>query len=294
MGGAPPAYDIAPLAGAFAFDATPNPQGVNVFFTGISGNGQVGVFKKAANGAGDITPVATGSPFVAPFGLATSTDGTKLYVADLGADDITAGTDAGKLFEVVVTGGAVTPVAGSDAVLPRGLEVYRDAQGADRIVFSGVDPADGVPGVFELPVAGGTPTAIAKGSPFADPGGVAIAATGEIYACDTLSRADKTATVFTIARGVVNELVSGLHVGFPCGIALSRDGATLLVAARGATTGTDELAVIDVATQAVTTVTTGLDGLDEPAGMHRAKEVDVFAFADSKAGGTGQIFLVTK
>jgi hypothetical protein len=52
--------------------------------------------------------------------------------------------------------------------------------------------------------------------------------------------------------------------------------------------------VIDLATQAITTVTTGLDGLDEPGGMHRAKDVDVFAFVDSKAGGTGQVFLLSK
>jgi len=293
-GGAAQAYEVAEIAGALAFDATPNPSGATVYFTGISGNGQIGVFKKNANGTGDVTPVAVGAPFVAPFGIASSSDGLLLYVADLGADDVATGTDAGRIFKVTATGGIVTPVSGGDAVLARGLEVHRDAQGGDRIVFSGVDAADGQPGVFDLPASGGAPTALAKGIPLADPSGVAIASSGEVYVCDTLSRADKTAAIFTISRGVVNELATGLHVGFPCGIALSRDEATLLVLARGPVTGTDEVLVIDVATQAVTKVTAGLDGYSEPGGLHRAKDADVFAFVDGKAQGTGLVFLMTK
>ncbi|MCC6557303.1 MAG: hypothetical protein IT372_30500 [Polyangiaceae bacterium] len=267
---------------------------MTVFFTGLVTSGQIGVFKTAASGGGDVAPVAVGSPFVAPFGIATNMIGTKLFVADLGATGAAPGADAGRIFEVDAASGAVAPVAGGDAVLPRGLEVYRDAQGAEQIVLSGVDPADGQPGVFTLPAAGGALTALAKGAPLADPSGVAIATTGEVYVCDTVSKADRTATIFVIAEGVVNELVTGLHVGYPCGVALSRDDATAYVLARGAASGTDEVTVIDVATRAVTTVTAGIDAFSEPAGLHRAKDLDVFAMVDSKAQGTGLVLLLTK
>jgi hypothetical protein len=52
--------------------------------------------------------------------------------------------------------------------------------------------------------------------------------------------------------------------------------------------------VIDVATKAVTTVTTGIDSFSEPAGLHRAKDQDLFAMVDSKAQGTGLVLLLTK
>jgi hypothetical protein len=186
----------------------------------------------------------------------------------------------------------VTPVPGSDAVLPRGLEISVDAQGGEHIIYTGTDLADGQPGVFDLPGDGGTATPIFKGPPFVDPSGVAIAATGEVYVCDTRSNPDRTATVFVVERGIVNPVVEGLHIGYPCGIALTRDDSKLLAVARGATSGTDEVLVVDLKTKATTTLNTNIDTYNEPAGMHRARNADVFAFADSKAEGTGMLFVI--
>jgi hypothetical protein len=290
-GGSAPAYTISSVAAAFAFDVTPNPDANVLFFTGIGANGQAGVFKVAV-GSGDVDPLVTGAPFVAPFGIAINTTGSALFVTDLGADDPMAGTDAGHIFEVTTAAAVVTPVPGSAAVLPRGVEIFQDAQAAEHIIFTGIDVIDGRPGVFDLPVDGGTPTVIAKGAPFADPSGVAVTATGEVYVCDTLSNPDRTATVFVVEQGIVNEVVKGLHIGYPCGIALTRDDSKLLAVTRGATTGTDQVLVVDLKTKSTATLTANIDAYNEPAGMHRAKNVDVFAFTDSKAEGTGMLFLM--
>lgn len=289
-GGGGPTFQVSQTAEAFAFDVTPGPQANYLYFTGMNSLGAMGVFKAAING-GDIAPMATGEPFVAPFGIATSADGLRILVTDLGAGDPATGADAGRIF-AVSSMGAVTVVQGGDGTRPRGIETYTDAQGAEKIVFTGVDPADGQPGVFELPVDGGALTVIAKGSPFADPSGVAVAPTGEVYVCDTVANADKTATVFVVQEGIVNEAATGIHAGYPCGIALTMDGSRLLVAGKGALKGTDEVRVVDVATQATSTITTLIEQHNEPAGLHRSKGSDVFGFADSKAQGAGLLFVI--
>src|SRR5580692_3775169 len=60
-------------AGAFTsiFDAVPDSDGKNVYFTGINEKGSVGVFVVSATG-GTATVVQTGAPFIAPFGIAIS------------------------------------------------------------------------------------------------------------------------------------------------------------------------------------------------------------------------------
>ena len=82
--------------------ATPDPDGQQIYFTatGQAGSGVFGV--PFAGGA--TRAVAVGDPFVAPRGLAISTDGQQLYVADPEA----AGADGrtGRIFVVPAAGGA--------------------------------------------------------------------------------------------------------------------------------------------------------------------------------------------
>jgi DNA-binding beta-propeller fold protein YncE len=265
-----------------------------VYFTGIDASGTPGVFKvRAASGNAEVATLAAGSPFVTPLGIATSTDGGRLYVADPGAGDA-SGADAGEIFWVDAASGASGPVAGGEATLARGLDVVRDAAGTDLIVFAGADRADGKPGVFKLAAHGGQVSVVAKGSPLVDPSGVAIADDGRVFVCDTLASPDKTTTVFKIEDGFVAPFFTGLHAGYPCGLALTRDGQTLFVIAKSAETGMDEVVGLDAASAAVVTRSAGIAGHTEAGGLHRARGADAFAFVEGSDQGAGAVFLLKR
>ncbi|WP_437333675.1 hypothetical protein [Sorangium sp. So ce394] len=285
-------YAISTLAPAIAFDATPDAGAAYVYFTAIDAGGRAGVFRTSARGGGaGSTEIAAGPPFVAPLGIAASADGGRLFVADPGAGGA-ALDDAGALFAIDLPGGAVAPVRGGEGMRARGLEVARGADGEERIVFSGRDREGGQPGVFALPARGGEASAIATGSPLVDPSGVAVAGGGDVFVCDTLASPDRTATIFRIEDGFVSAFAAGLHVGYPCGLALTRDDAALLVLARDVARGVDEVVRIEVASGARSATAAGAPGHDEPGGLHRAKGADVFAFVDHRAQEQGSVFLL--
>lgn len=284
-------YAVSPLVPAIAFDATPDTGGAYVYFTGLGADGRAGVFRIGAQGGAGAAEIAAGPPLVAPLGIATSADGGRLFVADPGAGDA-ALDDAGALFAIDLPGGAVAPIDGGEGLQARGLEVARGADNEERIIFSGRDRDDGQPGVFSLPARGGEVSALAKGSPLVDPSGIAVAGPGDIFVCDTLASPDKTATIFRIEDGFVSPFATGLHVGYPCGIALTRDDAALLVLTRDPTRGADEVVWIEVASGARSATAAGAPGHDEPGGLHRARGADVFAFVDHRAQEQGSVFLL--
>ncbi|AKT43415.1 hypothetical protein [Chondromyces crocatus] len=281
-------YEVTEVASARAFDVTPSPSGDRLYFTGLDATGNAGVFAVPSAG-GSVSTIAVGSGLVAPFGIAVRGDGQRLYVADPGAA-VDAANDAGRLFEIT-TAGSVSILQGGDGTRPRNLEVHVSAQGEERLVFTGVDPADGQVAVFALPLGGGARTVLYKGAPLVDPSGVAITESGVIHVCDTRGSHDQSAAVFTIEEGLATELVSGLRVGVPCGVALSRDGERLLVSARDPQAGTDAVQVIPLAGGDPETLTTLIGAHHEPAGLHRARNAEVFGFVDSTAGGTGRVFV---
>src|SRR6185503_12836684 len=64
-------------------DATPSPDGKEVYFTARNADGS-GVFKAAASG-GTITPLHVGDPISGPVGITVSSDNQMIYIADPGA-----------------------------------------------------------------------------------------------------------------------------------------------------------------------------------------------------------------
>ena len=275
------------------FDATPDPDGENVYFTGINADGNAAVFKAPAAG-GDAATLSTGDLMVAPFGIATSTDGTTLYIADTAAED--ASFKLGLIFKLPVAGGTPEVLAGTEGTMARGLEVYKNADGNDEIWFSGRDKETGEPGLFSVPAAGTDVKPIAEGAPFEDPSGVAITATGDAYVVDTKTESGTTASIISVKGGTAAEFLTGLGVGFPAGNALIKGDATLLVSGLDIETHVDVVYVIDIATKALTKFSKGttvdIGMFNEPAGLHRAKNGNVFAWADSKAQGTGTVYVV--
>lgn len=261
------------------FDATPDPEGVAFFFTAIDkASGDPGVFR----GCSPVAAVHVGDPLVAPFGIATSTDGQTLYVADTAYEPATGGI--GTLWSLPTAGGALTSLATAEGFGPRGLEVVNGPEG-DEVVFTGTDPADGLPGLFKI--VSGTRATVAKGAPFVDPSGVAIVDENTFFVSDTDAGGDGLGSVVQVKSGTATVLAANLGVGYPAGIAVTTDGSRVFVSGIDPSTKTDVVYVIDVATKAISTFNDGIATNVESAGLHRAKNGDVFAWADLSAGANG-------
>lgn len=284
--------------GPSAFDTTPDPDGKTLYFTGLTADGIPGVFKVPADGSAPTpVPLAMGGEFAAPFGIGMDTKGTTVFVADPGADVLIAGNDTGNdqgaIFALSVNGGEPTAITGTQDAVPRSLDVV-DEEGKDVIYFTGTDKSDGQPGVFSVPSAGGAVTIVFKGAPLRDPSGIAVAKDGTIYVADTVSSADEKADIIKISGGKAAVAVTGIRVGYPCGIALNKADTGLLVSALDPDTLTDIVINVDLASMEATTLESmTINTFSEAAGLHRAKNADVFGWADSSAGPNGgSVFLV--
>jgi DNA-binding beta-propeller fold protein YncE len=264
------------------FDSTPDPTGANVYFTARAPDGTAGVFKVSATG-GTPTKVFSGAPLVAPLGVAISSDGAQLFIADPAAS--TSG-DRGQIYVVPAAGGTPTPFAGTEGTLPKSVTVV-----GTTLYFSGVDKANGKAGVFKVGVSGGNVDTVATG--VLDPSGIAADAAGNVYFVDTIGGAHSIIYKVTAGSTTPTPLVAELIVGYPAGLALSGDGAVLLASAIAAGTRTDEVRVIDVASGQSTSNAAGEIGKNiEAAGLHRAANAAVYSWADSTAHGTGTIYVL--
>jgi sugar lactone lactonase YvrE len=287
---------ISPVADVqTALDATPDPAGAQIYFTGVdSATGAAGVYKAPADGSNK-TPVLLSSPFAAPFGIAISSDNKTLYVADPGATDAATKLDHGVIFTLPIAGGMPTVLMGSEGLSARSLELVVEG-GKDVLYFAGSDATTGARGVYKMPAGGGAAAAItATGVTWVDPSGIAVAADGTVFVVDTTGAPTHKGVIVKVASGGAGtSFASDVQVGYPAGVALSKDGSSLFVSALDPVKHTDVLLQFDVSTaMAKTALSTGIDTLTESAGLHRAQSVDVFAFADSAGGSkNGQVFVV--
>ena len=248
-------------------DATMSPDGESVFFTASGAEG-AGVFRVPAAG-GPTLAVARGEPFRSPVGIAT--DGARLYVADPGF------AGRGAVLSVLLTGGDVSVVPGTEGRSPRGLEVVRQ-DGGEVLYFAGRDPADGAPAVFRIAAAGApAPTVVTKGAPLFAPEAVTVTRTGDVYVSDRGSAAADGA-VFRVTGGSATK-VAGIRAPDLAGIALTLDESLLLVSSLS-DGGTDQVLLVELATGRTGVASKVVGENRNGGGLHRARERDVFAWAD--------------
>jgi DNA-binding beta-propeller fold protein YncE len=259
------------------WDATPSPDGDMIYFTASARFG-AGVFAVPASG-GEVTEVATGDPFVAPLGLAASTDGQMLYVADPGA---AAGQGEGQLFAVSISDGGVHPLV--EGLAPRGVEVKAE-DGADMVYFTGTASDDGAVAVWKLPAAGGEPQVVAKGAPLVEPMGVAIANDGTVYVVDAAASGNGLGSVFRIRDGVVESIADYFRAGAPAGATLTLDESVLLVSALDTNRDSAQVLLIELASGQKGVITTVISANSGSGGVHRAHNSNFFAWADAPAPG---------
>jgi hypothetical protein len=265
------------MAFRLPFDAALSPDGKTAYFTALVGDGAA-LFKSPVGGG---TPTKL-ADLVGPGSCDVASDGSAVLVADPGVESSTGAL--GAIVSVSASGGAPSVLIGTAGTVPQGIAVS-----GSRVVFAGVDPSDGLPGVFQTSVSGGLSTLQKTG--LIDPSGVTVASTGEVYVLDAESAGSSTRRIVKLTGGGVTQLVGGLRVGYPAGIALAQDGNHLLVASSDPATGKARLERFDLSgTSSGAPATTAIGGFDEPAGLHRAAQADTYAYVDSGADSSGTVF----
>lgn len=288
----PPSLAASTTGGDYTrpFDSVPDSDAQTFYFTAMNAKG-MGVFKVARAG-GDATEVAVGSPFHSPFGIAISADSKTLFVADHGAGGDPMGApntpDApGGIYKLSTGGGSPSVMNGTAGYVPCGVDV----RGND-LYFTGVDPADGKPGLFKIPTAGGAVTAVAKGDPFASPCGVTLARNGEAYVADTGGGSAGVGRVIKVSGASASVFVEPVLMGFPAGIALTISEKLLLVSGQSTASGMSVVFVIDTATKAISEFNKGLEGSSDSGGLHRALSDGTMSWCGVTVGDRGTVFRV--
>jgi sugar lactone lactonase YvrE len=305
------AFEPAATAGVFehAFDATPDPDGNLIYFTATSAQGP-GVFRVPATG-GEVVPISVGIPLTMPAGLAISTGGETLFVADSQVDVAHDGAAIkspavplsshreGAIFRlsaggVATSGDVATPVAGTEHTTPRGLEVVEE-NGAEMIYFTGFTgsgPNDDQPAVMKVPAEGGPLTVIAKGAPLVEPVGVTVDANGVVYVTDQAAGGNGLGSVFRITGGNVETLASPVRTGDPAGIALTLDESLLLVSALETNRDSSMVLVIDLVGGRQGVVNAVIGANIGSGGLHRAHNRNLLAWCGVTTGGGGIVYRV--
>jgi hypothetical protein len=101
------------------------------------------------------------------------------------------------------------------------------------------------------------------------------------------------ANVIQIPKGKdAVELLSNLKLGYPAGISMSKDQEILIVSALDPVTSKDVVLRHDLKTGTTESFNAGIDQFEESAGLHRAKDVESYVWADSQANGGGTVYVI--
>ncbi|MCB9787625.1 MAG: hypothetical protein H6744_13165 [Deltaproteobacteria bacterium] len=272
------------------FDATPNPDGSVIYFTSL-GEESGGLFRVAAGGG---APTLLAEGFASPLSVVTAMDGQTVYVADAAwePDDAAGEQPPGVVFTVPAAGGEKAPLSATRGFAPRGLDLV-SVGGRELLYFTGVDPADGVRGVFRADIAGGGAVETVRKDDLVDPSGVAVASDGAVYVSDTQDGL-AGAKVWRLRGDAMETLIGDVRVGYPAGIALTQDESALFISALAPTEASAQVYKVQVASGEATVLSDGLSANTESAGVHRAHDADVYAWANAAtlAQGGGQVYLL--
>lgn len=243
-------------------DAACDPKGNHIYFTADSGGG-AGVFE--ADGAAG-TLIADG--FDSARNLVVNAQNNTVYVA--GSRD---GQDG--IFAVAVDGSGVSSLAGTGAYSPQALDLVIEQQ-VDMLYFSGYDPGNHSAGIWRMQLPNGTVQPVPGAVPLTAPDGVAVG-TEAIY---IVGAGQNGGSLYRLAEGAASQMVEGLRLGTPAGIALTLDQSTLLISSLSADQHS-EVVLVNLEDASTSTFNEGIAENTSSGGVHRAKDVDVFVWAGS-------------
>jgi hypothetical protein len=188
-------------------------------------------------------------------------------------------------------GGTPKVVAGTEGLVPQSLDIIKE--GAKNVAyFTGYGPTGAA--VYKIDLAGGSAEEIFKAdatTPVDTVSGITVSANGSniyIVHVDTIGKGH----VLEIKDGKGTPFLDDLNIASIGGIALSLDASELFVSLRDKMNNTSALLRYNVATKEGMPITDMIDSYNEPAGLHRARNANVFALVDTLAKGTGAIFVV--
>lgn len=290
----PISVEAATKPGGFhtPLDSTPDPFGNFIYFVAIGTHGP-GVFRVPAAANSPAVEVAAGHPFVAPTGIAISSDGLSLYVADPQA--WSEDGHSGQIFVVPANGGTPVPLPGAAGTKPRNLDVVNE-NGREVIYYSGREPRQHQAAIFRLPATSNSAARIlAQGAPFVEPDGIAVTRTGVVYVADRASTGPLRGNVFKIKGRSITPITSAIKLGNPAGIALTLDESTLLVSSLQRN-GHDQVLLVNLRTLRTQSFTDVVgENENDAGGLHRARYTNDFSWASLTSGTTGQgtVYVVT-
>lgn len=295
------ALAIAPTGEMFwsPQDSIPSPDGTQVYFIARAPEGarnadSAGVFRVAASG-GAVTKLHSGAPLAAPVNLTVSSDGSTLFVVDTSADD--GMEHQGRIFSLSTAGGAPSAVTGADGTQPAGIDLVKDG-GSDVLYFTGRDPSDGTPAIFRMSATGANRATVLKGGLLRQPSALAVNKSGVVFVTDgSATRSPNAGAILKIENGVASMFAGGLRLGFPSGIALVQDESAILVSALDPMSGGAIVYRYDAASKQKATFNTGIAQNTESGGLHRARNADIYAWANADgcrrcSAGQGAVYLV--
>lgn len=267
----PLAFDVVD-EGHAPLDASPSADGSEIWFLGTA-EGEPTLFHVDAEG--ETTVALSGDPLVAPENLSVAADDGSIFIADPGAEG-----DGG--VHVVSPDGAVLDLLAS-GMGPRG--VHAEADGS--VLFSWA--VLGSAGVSRA--TGAELETLATGAPIVAPSGVVSTPDGVVFVADGPGVAGGGA-LRSVSGGVVTTLLDGLTLGDPAGLSSTLDGAVLVISAIDPETGNDAVILYDRASGSATYTSEGIEGNTAAGGVHRAADANIWAWADSEAGGGGRAYRV--
>jgi sugar lactone lactonase YvrE len=258
-------------------DAVPSPDGAVIFFV-AAGDPAGSVVRVAPDGTTSV--LADGGILAKPSGISVTTDGTRVLVADP-----QAGGNGAIL--ALPAGGARSdpaPLRGTQGYGPRGLDVA-GAAGGDLVYFTGADPVSGAPGLFRIPEAGGSVTAVAEGAPFISPDSVVVAKSGDVYVTDQ-GEGPGRGIVYRVRQGKAAPVLTRLTLGTPAGVTLINGDDTLLVSSIDGKSRSDQVLFLDLPTGKTAAAQKVIGAhMNSAGGLHRAGAAAVLAWADVQRSG---------
>jgi len=254
-------------------DAVASPDGRTFYFAAYDAQKQPSLWKTASKAGSTANEIASGDPLGTPIGLVLSCDGKQLFVADLGGDN-------GAVLAVGTDGGTPSDLGATDILRPGGIAMGPDC----KSLFVTGRTADGMPALFELPIAGGAARVVWMGAPLMAPTGLHVDSAGVAWVMDHIAAGmHGEGVLFAIPSdgSAATEVVSNLKMGTPGGVSLTAGGGTAVMPTLDED-GHAQLTTVDIASGDMNQLSA--PDLIDPAGLRTARKAGVFAVVDSEGG----------